>query len=217
MSHEFATAVLAIAGGLAVVAALAFFVRPRWLLQWLKGTLALVLLVTGVYCLAVAVSLLEYDSLEGMETVALVSTYRQDEQLWRVTLELRGKPPQQLLVHGDQWQMDARIMRFAGPLRWLGIAPGYRLERLSGRYSTLEQERSRPRTVIGLQQERWVPDLWTLDRKYNLPFVEAVYGNATFMPMHDGAGYEVRLSASGLLTIPMNEAAREAVLHWSGS
>lgn len=138
------------------------------------------------------------------------------EQLWQVTLELQGEPPQQLLVHGDQWQLDARIMRFAGPLRWLGMAPGYRLERLSGRYSLLEQERSLPRTVIGLHQSRWF-DLWELDRKYNLPFVEAVYGNATFMPMYDGASYDVRLSSSGLLATPLNEAAREAVLHWGGN
>lgn len=217
MPREFATAVFAIIGAIAVVAALVFFLRPRRLLQWLKGTLALILLATGLYCLAVAVSLPEYDSLEGMETVARVSTYRQDQQLWQVTLELPGEAPQQLLVHGDQWQLDARIMRFAGPLRWLGIAPGYRLERLSGRYTSLEQESSYPRTVIGLTQERWLPDLWALDRKYNLPFVEAVYGNATFMPMYDGASYDVRLSSSGLLAIPLNEAAHEAVLHWGGN
>lgn len=218
MPREFAAAFFALAGALAVVAALVFFCRPRLLLQWLRGTLALALGVAGVYSLAIAMTLFEYDSLEGMETVARLSVYRKDDQFWQLTLEVQGESPRQLLVHGDQWQLDARIMRFAGPLRWLGVAPGYRLERLSGRYSSLEQERSRPRTVIALYRESsWFPDLWLLDRKYNLPFVEAVYGNATFMPMRDSAAYEVRLSSSGLLAVPLNEPAREAVEHWGGS
>lgn len=67
MSYDSATGALAILGGVAVLAALILFRHPRWLLQWLKGTLALVLLATGIYCLVIAVNLPQYDSLEGME------------------------------------------------------------------------------------------------------------------------------------------------------
>ncbi len=213
MSHELATIVLAIVGAVLVIASLLFFLRPRWILGWLKGMAVFSVLVIGIYTLVIAVNLLGYQSLEGMKSVATVSTQRQGEQLWVVTLQAGEEPPVIQSVRGDQWQLDARIIRFAGPIRWLGIAPGYRLERLSGRYTSLENEQSMPRTVIGLSEQKW-PDLWELDRQFNLPFVEGVYGNATFMPMRDGALFDVRLSASGLVATPQNEAARQAVQLW---
>ncbi|RBP22000.1 hypothetical protein DET50_12843 [Marinobacter pelagius] len=213
MSHELATIVLAVVGAVLVIASLLFFLRPRWLLGWLKGMAVFSVLVIGIYTLVIAVNLLGYQSLEGMKTVATVSTQRQGEQLWVVTLQTGEGAPVIQSVRGDQWQLDARIIRFAGPIRWLGVAPGYRLERLSGRYTSLENEQSMPRTVIGLSEQKW-PDLWELDRQFNLPFVEGVYGNATFMPMRDGALFEVRLSASGLVAAPQNEAARQAVQLW---
>ncbi|TNE77257.1 MAG: multidrug transporter, partial [Gammaproteobacteria bacterium] len=75
--------------------------------------------------------------------------------------------------------------------------------------------RTAPRSVIQLSDTGWL-DLWDLDQEFDLPFVEGVYGNATFMPMRDGAVFEVRLSSSGLVAVPMNEAARQAVQFWNG-
>lgn len=213
MSHDLATMVLGALGAVMVIAGLLFFLRPRWLLGWLKGMAVFGIIVLGLYALAIAVNLSAYQSLEGMKTVATISTSQEGEQIWRVTLETENGASTVRTLRGDQWQIDARIIRFAGPIRWLGVAPGYRLERLGGRYTSLEQERSAPRTVIGLSDTTW-PDLWELDRQFNLPFVEGVYGNATFMPMRDGAIYDVRLSASGLVAVPVNEQARAAVQLW---
>ncbi len=213
MSHDLATMVIGALGAILVIAGLLFFLRPRWLLGWLKGMAVFGVIVLGLYALAIAVNLSAYQSLDGMKTVATISTSQEGEQLWRVTLETADGTPTVRTLRGDQWQIDARIIRFAGPIRWLGVAPGYRLERLGGRYTSLEQERSAPRTVIGLSDATW-PDLWELDRQFNLPFVEGVYGNATFMPMRDGAMFDVRLSASGLVAVPVNEQARAAVQLW---
>ncbi|MEE3171005.1 MAG: multidrug transporter [Pseudomonadota bacterium] len=213
MSHDLATMVIGALGAILVIAGLLFFLRPRWLLGWLKGMAVFGVIVLGLYALAIAVNLSAYQSLDGMKTVATISTSQEGEQLWRVTLETADGTPTVRTLRGDQWQIDARIIRFAGPIRWLGVAPGYRLERLGGRYTSLEQERSAPRTVIGLSDATW-PDLWELDRQFNRPFVEGVYGNATFMPMRDGAMFDVRLSASGLVAVPVNEQARAAVQLW---
>lgn len=213
MSHELATIVLAVCGGLLVIVGLLFFLRPRWLLGWLKGMAVFGLMLLGAYILVIAINIAGYQSLEGMQTVATISTQRQGEQLWRVTLEPPNNAPYVETLKGDQWQVDARIIRFSGPLRWVGITPGYRLERLGGRYTSLEQERSQPRSVVGLGEVTW-PDLWALDQEFNLPFIEGVYGNATFMPMRDGALFDVRLSSSGLVAVPVNDQAREAVQEW---
>ncbi|KAA1175149.1 multidrug transporter [Marinobacter salinexigens] len=213
MSRELATIVLTALGATLVIASLLFFLRPRWLLGWLKGMLVFGILLAGLYTLAIAVNVAGYQSLSGMQTVASIGTRKQGDEIWRVTLEPAEGNPLIQTVRGDQWQVDARIIRFSGPLRWLGVAPGYRLERLSGRYMSLERERSAPRTVIGLSDGDW-PDLWALEQEFDLPFVEGIYGNATFMPMRDGAVFDIRLSASGLVAVPMNEQARQAVRFW---
>ncbi|MEQ5815062.1 multidrug transporter [Marinobacter sp. NFXS11] len=214
MSHTLATIVLAAAGAVMVIAGLLFFRHPRWLLTWLKGMVIFGVILAGLYVLVIAVNLTSYQSLVGMQTVASISTQRQAEQIWEVSLESQDGLSVVRTLQGDQWQIDARIIRFSGPFRWLDIAPGYRLEQLSGRYTSLEQERSAPRTVIGLSEVIW-PDLWQWDLQFNLPFVEAVDGNMTFMPMRDGAVFEVKLSFSGLVAVPVNEQAREAVQFWN--
>jgi hypothetical protein len=213
MSHAFAIIVLTVTGGVLVITGLWFFLRPRWLLDWLKGMAVFGLILVGLYSLVMAVNLAGYQPLKGLQTVATISTQREADQIWRVTVQIEGGSSNQRTLRGDQWQMDARIIRFTGPVRWLGIAPAYRLESLSGRYTSLEQERTAPRTVIGLSEKTWA-DLWQLDRKFNLPFLEGVSGNATFMPMRDGATFDVRISASGLVAVPVNDQARAAVQFW---
>ncbi|QSP93776.1 multidrug transporter [Marinobacter salinisoli] len=213
MSQEFATIALAGLGAVLVIAGLTFFLRPRWLLAWLKGMAVFGVMTVGAYLLVIAFNLYSYQSLAGMQTVATVSTQEQGAQRWGVTFEARNAQPVVATLRGDQWQVDAKIIRFTGPLRWLGIGPAYRLERLGGRYTSLEQERDLPRSVIGLSDTVWA-DIWELDRQFDLPFVEGVYGNATFMPMRDGAAFDVRLSGSGLVAVPVNEEARKAVQYW---
>lgn len=214
MSHVLATIVLAAAGAVLVIAGLLFFRHPGWLLTWLKGMAVFGVILAGLYLLVIALNLTSYHSLAGMQTVATISTQRQADQIWQVTLNSDDGVSTVRTLQGDQWQIDVRIIRFSGPLRWLDIASGYRLDRLSGRYTSLEQERSSPRTTITLSEAIW-PDLWQWDREVNLPFVEAVDGNATFMPMRDGAVFDVKLSSSGLVSVPMNEQARAAVQFWN--
>lgn len=215
MSYQVAMIVLAIGGGLAVIGGLVFFRHPRWLLDWAKGMIVLALLLVGGYAVLIAVSLTQYQSLADMQSVATVGVTRIGQQSWRVRLEVPDRPAVTASISGDQWQLDARIIRFSGPLRWLGVAPGYQLERLSGRYIALEQERTAARTVTSLTGGNSWPDVWQIDKQFNLPFVEGTYGNATFMPMADGAVFDVRLSGSGLVAVPANEQAHKAVENWS--
>jgi len=118
-------------------------------------------------------------------------------------------------INGDEWQLDARVLKWRGWATLLGLDAQYRLERLSGRYLDIDQERNAPRTVYGLSDNpgvdfwRWVKDhsRWT-------PFVDAQYGSATFLPMADGARYRVTLSQTGLVARPMNTTATGAVESW---
>ena len=47
-----------------------------------------------------------------------------------------------------------------------------------------------------------------------MPGVDAYYGTATYVPMADGARFEVNLSRDALIARPINDAARKAVGEW---
>jgi len=115
------------------------------------------------------------------------------------------------MLEGDEWQLDARVLKWKGWATLLGLDAQYRLERLSGRYRDIEDERTAKRTVYPLTENPGL-DLWNLatDHPDRLPFVDAVYGSATYLPMADGARYRVTLSQTGLLARPMNPAAAQA-------
>ena len=61
-----------------------------------------------------------------------------------------GEPDRLLSMLGDEWQLDARVINWKPPATLLGLEPIYRLERLSGRYPDLVDERTAPRSVHAL-------------------------------------------------------------------
>jgi hypothetical protein len=118
-------------------------------------------------------------------------------------------------LRGDEWQVDARILKWQAPVNLAGFDTAFRLDRISGRYTQIEDERSQPRTVYPLNQPDAI-DVWDLARRYHtwMPWFDALYGSATFVPMADKATYEISVSQSGLIARPLNQAARDAVSGW---
>lgn len=118
-------------------------------------------------------------------------------------------------LQGDEWQVDARILKWRAIGNVLGFDTAYRLERIGGRFSDIDRERMGPRTVYALHPGARV-DAWTLLRTYHeyIPWVDALYGSATYLPMADGALYSVTVSQDGLIARPLNEEARRAVGGW---
>lgn len=126
-----------------------------------------------------------------------------------------GRTDRLFTLRGDEWQMDARVISWKPPATLLGLDPIYQLDRLSGRYSDIGDEVTKPRTVHALSDELPL-DVWYVARKFPAltPGVDAYYGSATYLPMADGARFEVTLSRTSLLARPLNEQARIAVGEW---
>ena len=118
-------------------------------------------------------------------------------------------------ILGDEWQMDARVVTWKPPMTLLGLDPIFQLDRLSGRYSDVEEELSKHRSAHALS-EPVTMDVWQFARKYPklMPGVDAHYGTATYLPMAHGAIFEVTRTRTGLVARPVNDAAREAVGEW---
>ena len=126
-----------------------------------------------------------------------------------------GELDRLLELRGDEWQMDARVVNWKPPATVLGLDPIYQLDRLSGRYSDIDDEMSAERTVHALSEELTL-DIWRVARKFPvlMPGVDAYYGTATYLPMADGARFEVTLTRTALIARPVNELARAAVGQW---
>jgi hypothetical protein len=107
------------------------------------------------------------------------------------------------------------VLNWRGLSTLAGFDTVYRLERLSGRYADVPREKNGPRTVYALAREEGF-DVWPAIRRYHdwLPFADALYGSAAFVPLAENAGYQVSVSNSGLIVRPTNDAARKAIGNW---
>src|SRR5437762_972272 len=72
------------------------------------------------------------------------------EQQFNATLTYPSGEVRGYVLRGDEWQIDARVLKWRGVANVLNFDTAYRLERISGRYSDVERERTEPRTVYAL-------------------------------------------------------------------
>jgi hypothetical protein len=184
------------------------FVRILLLVGFLSAGLGLGLLGT---------SLVHYLELQGDARVAQIALRQTAPQRWSARLETADGQHRSFELYGDEWQLDARLIRWKLPAL-LGGAPNlYRLERLSGRYGDPKQEREAPRSVHDLAADAF-PDLWALKRQFPqyLGFVDAYYGSAAYLPMLDGARYDVVLGTRGGLVARPADQKTQALLDAAG-
>lgn len=190
--------------------------RRRRLAAARSGLAGCATLGLGGLLVAAALNLYTYQRLTYEQPVASLSFEQVAQQRYRARIDPAGdRPPRSYELGGDQWELDARVLKWHAPANLLGLNAQYRLERLTGRYASAAEENSRPGTAHDLVASRGL-DFWRLTRRYQrwMPLVDAEYGSAAYLPMADGARYTVSLTQSGLIARPENDAARAAVARW---
>ncbi|HEU4602464.1 MAG TPA: hypothetical protein VFS24_10870 [Steroidobacteraceae bacterium] len=208
--------VIAIFGLLLLALATQRLVRARFLAAGGSALAGLVLLGAAAVAFLITTNLHTYARLTHEEPVAEIVFEARGPQRFAATLtQVPSGEMQTFVLAGDEWQLDARVLKWRGWATLLGLDAQYRLERVSGRYRDIDQERRAERTVYPLSENPGM-DLWTLSTQYPrwLPFVDAVYGSATYLPMADGARYQVAITQSGLIARPLNQAATNAAGGW---
>jgi hypothetical protein len=176
---------------------------------------ALVLFLLAAVAFGVAFDLRSYQRLTNEAPAGELDLTRVAPHQYDAVLTYPDGTVALFFLRGDEWQVDARILKWQAPVNLLGFDTAFRLDRISGRYTSIEDERAQPRTVYALRPPPPV-DLWDLARRYHrwLPWVDALYGSATYLPMADKGLYQISASQSGLIARPLNEAARNAVSGW---
>ena len=167
-------------------------------------------LLAAIGLTALAAALYHYLEFEGESEVATIALRQMQPQRYSATLTTADGRIRTFELAGDEWQLDARVIRWQLPALLAGAPPLYRLERLSGRYGDIKQELEATRSVHMLAQDAF-PDLWTLKKQFPqyLPFVDTEYGTAAYLPMLDGATYAVSLGGrGGLVARPADKSTK---------
>jgi hypothetical protein len=108
---------------------------------------------------------------------------------------------------GDDFRVEAVVVKWQTPALLAGLPPLFRLDRLSGRYDDAAREATGDRTVIPLSpHDGW--DFLDLRKRYPqwLPGVDTTYGSGAYLPLADGGQYTVSLMRTGALVARTDDA-----------
>jgi hypothetical protein len=207
--------VCALLGLLFFVAAIRRLRRRRVMGGMAHGAAALIFFLAAACAVLIGSNLRSYQRLSYEQPAGELQLSKVGERQFDAVLSYPDGERANFPLRGDEWQVDARVLKWHAFANLVGFDAAYRLERISGRYSRIEDERGEPRTVYELHSPGRI-DPWELIHRYRswVPWMDALYGSATFLPMADGALYDIKVSQSGLVARPLNQAAREAVGSW---
>jgi len=170
--------------------------------------------------LLVLSNLTTYQRLTYERDIARLSIKKVSEQNFQINLAYvessENVEPNEFLLQGDEWRLEAKILKWHGWANLIGLDSYYQLDRISGRYRDIELATSKPASAFQLSKVQRGINLWRLKRlmRSNLPFLDAYFGQGLFLPMRDGAAFMVAINQSGLIARPANELGQQALDGW---
>ena len=176
-----------------------------------RGLWMLVFLFLGLLGGLLGTALIGYHRLAGEVPVAALSARQVGAQNFVVRVDFPDGSHQSAELRGDEWQLDARVIKWAPRAVMLGAQPLYRVDRISGRYREATQAQATPPSVVSLGSDSAL-DLWQLKQHFPqwLPWIDADYGSAAYLPLADGASYRATISPlGGLIARPADAATAE--------
>ncbi len=145
-----------------------------------------------------------YSRLSHEAPVADLEFRQIGDHRYQVRLRRPDGSERRLVLEGDQWQLDARVIKWKPWANLLGLDASWRLERIAGRHADPARARRGPVTLYQLAPSG-VLDAWTLARRHAawLPLFDSAYGSSVYLPMGDRLAYHVSISQTGLLARPI--------------
>jgi hypothetical protein len=192
-----------LAGGLLYVGFLAAF-RKHYLSAGVGLLLAIGCVGLSAALSVACVGVQGYRALLHEEVAATLEIEPMEAPWFGVTFRTPDGATRHFELAGDQVYVDAHILKWKPIANVFGLHTAYELDRISGRYFDIEEERSSQRTLFSLKLQKSL-DLFLLRKDYAFleAFVDAEYGSASYVPAREKAMYELRISTSGLLLRPV--------------
>ncbi len=173
----------------------------KGLLQFTFRTLlGLLLLALGGLAGTIVVGIQGYQALTREEVAAHISITPITAQRFSAIFHFPDGRTDTFVIGGDDIYVDAHILKWKPWANIFGLHTVYQLDRVAGRYHSIEREKYAERTIFPLAQNTPV-DIFSLRQRYAFlaPFVDATYGSATFLSITQPAELELNISTTGLL------------------
>jgi hypothetical protein len=173
-----------------------------------RGAWFLVFILLALLLCGLGLALRSYSLLSAEAAVATVHARQLGPQWFGVRVDFPDGTHRSADLRGDEWQLDARVIKWAPRAVALGAKPLFRVDRLSGRYRDAAQAKATLPSVAALNADSAI-DLWQLKQRFPrwLPWLDADYGSAAFLPLVDGGNYSVTISPLGGLVARPADAA----------
>ena len=190
----------AIVGLVAIVAGLFALLRLRPLRFVSRTLLGALLLCAGALALAISIGTQGYRALIDEQPAGRVFVKKTAPQRFNARFVFPDGREATYEIAGDEIQVDAHILKWKPIANLIGLRTVYELDRIGGRYRSVEQERSTARSVHTLAPTRMV-DLFDLRQRYVFlaPLLDAEYGSASYVPVDGDVELQVSVAPSGVV------------------
>ena len=176
-------------------------IRKRKVLGALRNfTFTFLMLVLALLFATITVSLKGYKALTHEELAASVEIQPVSDQKFVAHFTYPDNTKSEFELSGDELYVDAHILKWKSFANLFGLHTFYELDRVAGRYSEIEEETSKERTVFSLGKEKMV-NIFDLRLEYELLslLLDAEYGSASFINVNNSAKFKIMVSTTGLL------------------
>jgi hypothetical protein len=164
--------------------------------------LALLMFMTALAALLMAVGVKGYKALVREDLAAMVYITPLGSQQFQARVVQPHVRDTLFAVAGDELYIDARVLKWKPIINFLGLHTAYHLDRVGGRYLSLQDEKTKVRTMYSLDGGIKPWDIFFLRTRYNFlaPILDAQYGSATFAPVQGASAFMIMVTTSGLIT-----------------
>ena len=192
--------VFALLGALLLLSGIGALIRLRPIRFISRTIFGLLLLTVGALAATVAIGTYGYTALTREDIAATLLVQPTGPQKFSATVRYPDLREVKFELGGDEVYVDAQILKWKPIANTLGLHTEYELDRIAGRYRSIDQERTAPRTVYLLSRDKPF-DLFDLRRRYTFlaPLLDAEYGSASYVTVSRPAELELRVSTTGLL------------------
>jgi len=166
--------------------------------------MALLMFMTALVVLLVAAGIKGYKALVREELAAVVYITPLGSQQFQAKIVRPEGRDTAFAIAGDELYIDARVLKWKPVINLLGLHTAYRLDRVAGRYLSIQDEKAKVRTMYSLGGEMKPWDLFFLRTRYRFlaPILDAHYGSATFAPVEGARVVRIMVTTSGLIARP---------------
>lgn len=173
--------------------------RKRRILK--LSLLTVVLAIAGMIVLMSA-SVYTFQTLTDEATVAELRFERLGDQQFLARVRTGdGCTERTFEIYGDQWRVDAQFLKWKYWALLLGLDAQYRLERIEGRYSRIEEQNTSRQLAHSLEPQNAIDVLRFSEALGPFNFlVDATYGSSTYMDIDTERVFYVYRTQTALIT-----------------